>query len=248
MRNRQRWRPTKFSIGKNGKLCVPGTAGELSPGSILITTLVARWYTKMLPRYACGTLLDFGCGKMPFYALYADHVEQILATDWPSSLHGSVFLDFSADLNCGIPLRAGVVDTILATDVLEHIYKPHILFAEMFRVLRPGGVALMNMPFLYWVHEAPHDFYRYTRFTVERMAKDAGFQIEELHSIGSGSAVLIDVAGKLLQRFPLVGGITARVLQNGWLNCSKPLMETDSFPLFVAAVLRRPCHSVNCTD
>ena len=118
----------------------------------------------------------------------------------------------------------------------------------MFRVLRPGGVALINMPFLYWVHEAPYDFYRYTRFTVECMAKDAGFQIEELHSIGRGSAVLIDVAGKLLQRLPLVGGVTTRLLHNGWLSCAKSLMETDSFPLFVAAVLRRPRHSVNRTD
>jgi SAM-dependent methyltransferase len=169
-----------------------------------------------------------------------DHVGKVLSTDWPSSLHGPTFLDFATDLNLGIPLRADSVDTLLASDVLEHIYKPHILLAEMFRVLRPGGVALINMPFLYWVHEAPYDFYRYTRFAVECMAKDVGFQIEELHSIGSGSAVLIDVAGKLLQRLPLVGGVTARLLQNGWLSCAKSLMETDSFPLFVAAVLRRP--------
>lgn len=160
----------------------------------------------------------------------------------------SCFLDFAADLNSGISLRADVVDTLLASDVLEHIYKPHILLAEMFRVLRSGGVALINMPFLYWVHEAPYDFYRYTRFAVECMAKDVGFQIEELHSIGSGSTVLIEVVGKRLQRIPLVGGVTARLLQNGWLSCEKRLMETDSFPLFVTAVLRRSRHSVNRTD
>ena len=99
MRNRQQWRPTKFRIGKSGQLLVPGAAGELAPGSILITTLVARWYAKTLPRYACGTLLDLGCGKMPFYEIYADHVEQVLSMDWPRSLYDPVFLDFAADLN-----------------------------------------------------------------------------------------------------------------------------------------------------
>jgi SAM-dependent methyltransferase len=215
LRNRQQWRPTKFHIGKSGQLRVPGTAGELAPGSTLIMTLVARWYAKTLPRYACGTLLDLGCGKMPFYELYADHVEQVLSMDWPRSLHDPAFPDFAADLNRGIPLRVDVVDTLLASDVLEHIYKPHILLAEMFRVLRPGGVALINMPFLYWVYEAPYDFYRYTRFAVECMGKNVGFQIEELHFIDSRSAVLIDVAGKLLQRLPLGGGVTARLLPNG---------------------------------
>ncbi len=240
MRNLDAWIPTKIGMDAARGVYAPAARAELAPGSILMATLVARWYADVLPRYARGTMLDVGCGKVPFYGLYAAHVGKVLCSDWPGSLHGAKFIDFAADLNGGIPLQTASVDTVLASDVLEHIYRPQLLLSEIFRILRPGGCALLNMPFLYWVHEAPHDFYRYTKFAVRRMALDSGFDVARLDSVGGGGAVLADLAGKLMHGLPLLGDLLARTLQRAWLLRSHAPREAETFPLFVAAVLRKP--------
>ena len=48
----------------------------------------------------------------------------------------------------------------------------------MARVLRPGGHLLLAMPFLYFVHQAPHDYQRLTRYGLERLFGDQPFDIE----------------------------------------------------------------------
>lgn len=237
MRNRHAWVPTKARINDSGRLYPP--KGGVSAGSTLISTLIGRWYQINAREHARGRLVELGCGQLPFLETYEKYVTEVICTDWPSSLHGETFLDFAADLNAGIPMQSNSVDTIIASDVLEHIYRPHQLLSEMRRILRPGGTALLNMPFIYWIHEAPYDFYRYTPFAIQRMAEDAGLQPVAINSIGGGLLAIADIAGKLIQRVRGVGFPTARLLQRATLAGFSGLPETKTFPLFVGAVLRR---------
>lgn len=66
--------------------------------------------------------------------------------------------------------------------------------------MKPGGVLLMNVPFHYWIHEAPHDYYRYTEFALRRMLEESGFEMLEMRSIGGALEVITDFLGKFLAR------------------------------------------------
>ncbi len=172
--------------------------------------------------------------------MYAPHVQEIICTDWPATLHGEAFIDFANDLNTGIPLRDATFDTIVLSDVLEHIFHPDRLLREIHRVLRPGATALINTPFLYLIHEAPYDFYRYTPYALERMAGSAGLEVIQLDLIGGGMLVIADVLGKLLSNLPVGGAHLASALQRVVLLASRDLPQTSAYPLFVAAVLKKP--------
>jgi SAM-dependent methyltransferase len=241
MRNPELWKPTKISTPKVTVQAGPGAVGA---GSTLMATLVGRWYASVLAAHARGVMLELGAGAMPYYALYRERVHTVWCLDWPQSLHLQPHADLWCDLNAGIPLHTGSADTLMLADVLEHIYRPQALLAEMHRVLRPGGVALLNTPFMYWVHEAPHDYFRYTPHALQRMAADAGFDVLRLDAVGGSLCVLADVAGKLLQSQRVagigVGAPLARGLQKALLALLRPLPLSASSPLFVAAVLRRP--------
>jgi SAM-dependent methyltransferase len=245
MRNPESWKPTKFEVlpaasDSTPRIRVPADPASLSAGSTLMATLLARWYQQALSRYAQGVLLELGAGALPYYALYRERTTAVWCTDWPQSLHGQPHADLHCDLNAGLPLRHAMADTVLAADLLEHIYRPQALLAEIHRVLRPGGTLLLNMPFMYWVHEAPHDYFRYTPHAVARMAADAGFEALAIDAVGGSLCVLADVAGKLLQSVRGVGPPLARGLQRAVLALQPPLPMSASSPLLVAAVLRRP--------
>ncbi len=240
VRHSDQWQPTKVRLSASGRPRVPGRRGALAPGSTGVALMLARWYATMLPRYAHGTLLDLGCGEVPYYQLYRGHVREILCTDWTKSLHATTHLDFVSDLETHVPLADASVDTVMLADVLEHVYQPKHVIAEIFRILRPGGVAFIHAPLLYVVHEAPHDYFRYTQFGMRRMAEEAGFTIEALAPLGGKLIALADIAGKVLQGASLAaGGLWACGLQRMALAVSPDPPVSKKFPIEIAAVLRR---------
>lgn len=239
MKNEHLWRPSKFTFDETGQLQIPARPGELSGASVLGAGLVAYWYRQQLQQHARGRLLDLGAGKVPLYGLYRPHVDEVLCTDWQQSLHGTEHIDFATDLEGRVPLDDACVDTVVLSDVLEHLYQPLHALAEIHRVLRPGGKLVLNVPFMYWVHEAPHDYHRYTVFALQRMARDVGFQVESIDPIGGELCVLADVLGKLLMKMGPPGHGFAEGLQRTMLGHCRNLPRSDTMPLFIGAVLRR---------
>lgn len=71
-----------------------------------------------------------------------------------------------------IPFADGSFDVVLANNLIEHLRDPVTGVAEMRRVLAPGGRVLYTIPFLYPVHEAPHDYTRFTRYGLTRLFRD----------------------------------------------------------------------------
>ena len=70
MKNRDKWRESKFVYNKKGKLIASRNQNEVSVSSRLGADLVANFYDYNLKKYAKGHLLDLGCGKVPFYNAY----------------------------------------------------------------------------------------------------------------------------------------------------------------------------------
>ena len=142
--------------------------------------------------------------------------------DWEGSLHKNPLLTHTHDINQPLPLCDDSFDTVLLSDVLEHIYDPFALTHEIHRVLNTGGTLIGNTPFLYRVHEAPDDFFRYTEHALSRMLSDAGFRDAKIIPIGDEFDVIVDILGKVIVAVPGLGHTTARVLQRAWFRLWAP--------------------------
>ena len=148
-----------------------------------------------------GLLLDLGCGKIPLYEIYRDRISDSVCVDWPKSLHTNPNIDHEFDLNHPIPLPDGHFDTVLLTDVLEHLPNPWLLWKEISRLLKPFGKAMVGVPFLYWIHEAPYDYYRYTEHALRRFCDENGFNVVEIESYGGPVEVILDIIAKQIRSY-----------------------------------------------
>lgn len=212
MTNKDQWKANKF-VFKKGRLIASRDPNQVGVSSRLIADLVAGFYDTNLPKYAKGHLLDLGCGQVPLYAAYKDHITDNTCVDWENALEENLFIDKYCDLNLPLPLEDGTYDTIILSDVLEHIQKPHLLWEEMYRVMNSDGSLLLNVPFFYWLHADPYDYLRYTKYALRAMAEEVGFDIVSIGTVGGAPEVLADMIAKLTVTIPFIGKFSARSIQ-----------------------------------
>ncbi len=246
MKNENDWRPSKY-VQRRNSLVASRNVDEVGVASRLIADLVAARYAAFLPQFARGRLVDLGCGKAPLYAAYRPHVDSVTCVDWGNSVHASPYLDVQTNLSERLPFDDGQFDTILLSDVLEHIADPGLLWDEMSRIVAPGGHVILNVPFMYCIHESPYDFYRYTGFALKRFAEIRGMAVTVLEPIGGGLEVLADTLAKHLQFVPVLGVPLARAVQGlvAWFGRTGPGRRVSQgsgrvMPLGYFMVARKP--------
>ncbi|RPH31770.1 MAG: class I SAM-dependent methyltransferase [Bacteroidales bacterium] len=208
----ENWKPSKF-VFKKGKLRASRDSKEVGYSSRLVADLVAEFYDHNAKEYIKGNLIDLGCGKVPLYEVYKNLVSSVTCVDWENTIHKNQFLDYTQDLNQPLNFADESFDSIILSDVLEHIRRPEALLKEMNRVLAKNGVLMMNVPFYYCLHEEPFDYYRYTEFALKSMVQDNGFKIIKLETIGGAPEILADIQAKLAIRIPFVGKFLALFIQ-----------------------------------
>ncbi len=213
MKNAELWKPSKYIFSK-GRFIASRNPEEVAISSRLFADMIAFAYDRHLKNYCQGKLLDLGCGKVPFYGLYKNFVSENICIDWPGSFHDNSHIDFESDITGELPFEDDIFNTIILSDVLEHIPNPEFLWAEMSRVLLPGGVILMNTPFLYWIHEQPYDYYRYTEYGLRRFAHNHGFDILHLETCGGYIATIADMIAKRVITTRLLGKFLAHLVQS----------------------------------
>lgn len=155
-----------------------------------------------------------GCGKAPFYGLYRELVTECILADWENSYHSNPHLDVVSDLTQKLPFGDEEFDSVLLSDVLEHIPNPWQLIGEIRRILKPGGVLMMNVPFIYPLHEEPFDYYRYTEHALRRLASEAGMSVVHLESMGGHLESWVVFTAKQLLRVRWVGKYLALAVQD----------------------------------
>ena len=132
-----------------------------------------------------GRLLDLGCGNQPYRQWYEPLAARRVTLD-AAPLRG-VTVQGVADR---LPFASGAFDTILATEVLEHVEDAEMAANEIARVLRPGGFVLATVPFLYPTHEAPYDNRRFTHYGLRSLFERRGFDVVGLESKGGIPSVV----------------------------------------------------------
>lgn len=201
----------------------------LRPASLLSQTLLSEALVGVAP-HVTGRLLDVGCGEKPYEWLFGDQVTSYIGCDWPGMIHEQKHVDVFCDA-CALPFRGDAFDTVLCTEVLEHVADPQKCVNELARVLKTGGHVILSAPFIYWLHEQPYDFFRYTPHGIAHLMRQAGLQPVKVHVRGNLLAVMTDLVSKwvysgfnrtavgLRAEWPRkLGGLTVRMLQGSYLG------------------------------
>ncbi len=133
-------------------------------------------------KYMNGALIDIGCGRKPYQDLFAPYVTAHVGVDHEGTKHDKSNIDrFGTAYD--IPAEDGEFDSALCTAVLEHLEEPEQALRECYRVLKPGGVAIYSVPFIWHLHEEPRDFYRYTKYGLKYLFEKVGFEIVEIKAL-----------------------------------------------------------------
>ena len=148
----------------------------------LIHRIVDKEIELAIKSYAQGKLLDIGCGTKPYKELTKPYVTEHIGLDREDTPHNKENIDIFAEAD-NIPLPDNSFNTILATSVLEHVELPDKAISEMYRVLKKEGYCIIATPFMWLLHEAPRDFYRYSKFGLKYLLEKNGFEVVSLKPI-----------------------------------------------------------------
>lgn len=170
------------------------------------------------------SILDFGSGVGVF-------LDPLIAAFPEAEIAGADILERSAtvprsaqwytgDLNDRLPIADGAFDLISAIEVIEHLENPRHVLREIYRMLRPGGIAIMTTPntgsirslltFVVRGHHANFDDTNYpahitqvTETDFKRAGTEAGFGAPDFFYTDVGSVPkFLDLKW---QRLPIAG-------------------------------------------
>lgn len=142
-----------------------------------------------------GMVLDIGCGDR-WVEKHLPPAADYVGLDYPITVSKGYAgkPDVLADGQC-LPFKAESFDTVLLLDVLEHIPSPDLALSEAKRVLKPQGTLLLQVPFLYPLHDEPHDYQRWTGHGLRISMDKHGFQVLEVspygHPVETATALIV---------------------------------------------------------
>jgi SAM-dependent methyltransferase len=137
-------------------------------------------------RQVQAPLLDLGCGNRPYKPHYPPG--ESVGADVVQSSTGCV--DVIIKGTEPLPLPDDHFGSILCTQVLEHVEDPFLLIREAHRVLKPGGKMILTCPFIWELHERPHDYLRFSEYWLTKNLTETGFHLELLERQGGDVATV----------------------------------------------------------
>lgn len=136
---------------------------------------------KRLSNEINGRILDVGCGTKPYKKMF-DYVEYIgVEIDSPKNRKNKS-VDFFYDGKT-LPVKDNEFDSLVVSQVLEHVFSPDEFLDEIRRVLKPNGKLLLTVPFVWDEHEEPYDYARYSSFGLKFLLEKHNLKV--LHQIKS---------------------------------------------------------------
>jgi SAM-dependent methyltransferase len=147
--------------------------------------LVKSFLNETLEKCAQGLsskqVLDLGCGKKPYKTLFSN-AQDYIGIDYRSNLAEV------KGVGENLPFREESFDTVICTQVLEHVENPKLVLDELRRILTGDGLVLLSTHG-FWIegHETV-DYWRWTIQGLRKIFEDSGFKIVESRSMESYSS------------------------------------------------------------
>ncbi len=198
------------------------------------------------------TCLDVGCGGQPLRPSVLQAGFEYSSFDVQQNALGTV--DHLGVIDGELPASLAQLqfDFVVCTEVLEHVADWPRAFANLARLLKPGGKLLITCPHLWVPHEEPYDFFRPTSWAISHHASSVGLTTLDVTRLGDGYDVLGTVLAAIRVRAPrgrpwmwliaaplaLVRKLTLALLARRWL---RGLVELRTgLYLSTIAVLQKP--------
>ena len=196
----------------------------------------------MIRRHVRGVTLDIGAGRLAWRSIIAASASRYVATD---AFQTHPDIAFVSDVQGRLPIADQSFDSVFCCSVLEHTQEPWKAFDEFYRILRPGGEMVLSVPFLYYLHGQPSDYFRFTPYGVENLARKSGFEIVELDVAGGLGHSLLHAVSMLMTSVLFHPSFPYGARGACWLltRVARLVDGADRGRLFaqsVNAVLRRP--------
>lgn len=154
----------------------------------IVLSYLHAWLEEQALPQAKGILLDYGCGGQPYRALFEPNITKYIGADVAAA--AGTKIDIRVEPEQPLPLSSESVDTILSTQTLEHVPDFNFYLAECQRLARPGGVLILTAPMQWRHHEAPHDYWRFTRYGIRECLSRHGFEVGSIMACGGVYALI----------------------------------------------------------
>ena len=130
-----------------------------------------------------GDVLDLGCGSKPYKELFTYKSYVGIDVDTGAHSHKEEAVDVFYDGRV-IPFPDKNFDSVFSSQVFEHIENLDFSLDEVFRVLRPGGILFITVPFVGAEYEIPYDFRRMTSFGIKSLLERHQFSVIKIEKVG----------------------------------------------------------------
>jgi len=167
------------------------------PGESILRALE---YESLADKDISGKVLDVGGGKK---AKYVKHLPKGLEIDSINIDH-SIEPTYIVQPGSSFPIEDNSYDNVICFNTLEHIYDSKFVLEEILRVLKPGGVAYITIPFMFRIHGHPDDYFRATPSWWKETARIVGFSRMELQPLIWGRYTATGLIGGYRGLLPVV--------------------------------------------
>lgn len=179
---------------------------------------------------AGAVVLDVGAGSGHYRALFPGM--RYYAVDMGLEQESLKGLDAAADI-CALPFADECAGYAVCIEVLEHVFEGRRLMAEIRRVLKPGGRALVTTPLCFGEHMQPYDYFRYTRYGLGKTAVENGLRVVSIEPRG-GYFIFLSFH---LRKFPEYLVSSNRL--PGWLRKAVKRALNPFFTYLIPFILQR---------
>ena len=166
-------------------------------------TYIDKFLFNTIP-FMKGKVLDIGGKKI---GKRGDFIPPEIVELWDYvNTEESTKPDYCCDA-LNIPMAKEYYDTVLMCELLEHVENPFDVLKEATRVLKPGGILIITIPFLIAYHPDPKDFQRYSHEKLNLILKNLDFDQINIIQQGSILSVILDLFYTVLCRSKKRGSI-----------------------------------------
>ena len=146
--------------------------------------------------YLKGRVLDIGCGAKP-YKKYLVASTEYIGMDESKEIAPDVL-----GKSDKVPFSDGYFDSVLCTELLEHLPEPQDTLIEVKRVLKKSGYLYLTVPQEWCLHYEPRDYFRFTKYGIKYLLEKNGLEVISIERLGGIFSLLgqriVDVSWQLL--------------------------------------------------
>ena len=162
---------------------------SLSPAGLTLLRAL-----KPLVREHCrGRVLDAGAGRGAYRDLLLESADEYVGMDFSLDGSASVVGDVQH-----LPFADSSFDAVFCSQVLEHVPEPCLALREFWRVLRPEGKLVLSVPHISWLHNEPHDYYRYTKHGLRFLLEQSELPLLRVEPAGGILALLGHIVSTIM--------------------------------------------------